>query len=40
MMKIHSKKDIVIAHIICVIGFLAGLSFVLFGVIGLVRLWL
>ncbi len=35
---IHSKKDLVVAHVVAVAVFLTGLAFVLFGVVG-VLLW-
>lgn len=35
---IHSKKDLVIAHVVAVAVFLAGLAFVVVGLVG-VLLW-
>lgn len=34
---IHSKRDLTIAHVVAVAVFLAGLTFILFGVVGV--LW-
>ncbi len=31
---IHSKKDLIVAHVVAVVVFLAGLAFVVAGVVG------
>lgn len=36
---IHSKRDLVIAHALAVAVFLSGLSFVLFGLVGVIYVW-